>query len=85
MSERVEGVVKRGRWIYGATVQADVWVIRQNYFEGPTPDDEDRTPGYPSRDESEMSYYAGYEQKGEIKGSPTFAVHPRKPYVWRKG
>jgi hypothetical protein len=36
--------------------------------QGPTPDDEDRTPGYPPRDENGMFYYAGYVQESAIKG-----------------
>jgi hypothetical protein len=68
MSEQVKKIVKRGHWIYGGTVPSEVWIVKQNYFEGPTPTDEEPTPGYPPRDENGMFYYAGYVQKGAIKG-----------------
>ena len=56
---KVKEVVMKGRLIYGGTVTAEAWIIKQNYFERPTPDDEGRTPDYPPRDESGMFYYAG--------------------------
>jgi hypothetical protein len=68
MRKQVKKVVKKGRWIYGDTVQSEVWIIQQNYFEGPTMTDEAPTPGYPPQDENGMFYYAGYVQNGAIKG-----------------
>jgi hypothetical protein len=68
MSKKVKKILKRGHWIYGGTVQSEVWIIQQNYFEGPTIIDEEPTPGYPPYDENGMFYYAGYVQKGVIRG-----------------
>jgi hypothetical protein len=68
MNNRVKQIVKRGHWIYGGTVKSEVWIIKQNYFEGPAITDEDPTPGYPPTDENGMFYYAAYAQQDTIKG-----------------
>jgi hypothetical protein len=67
MSEQVKKITKRGRWIYGGTAPSEVWIVMQNYFEGPTIPDEELIPGYPPCDENGMFYYAAYAQQGKIR------------------
>jgi hypothetical protein len=67
MAKKIKKIVKKGRWVYGNTVPSEVWIIKQNYFEGPTSPDEDRTPGYPPRDEKGMFYYASYVLTGATR------------------
>lgn len=71
-STQVKEIIKRGRWIYGGTVQSEVWIIKQNYFEGPTPMDEDPTPGYPPRDEN-----------GNTRLQTSYGAHPAA-YIFLK-
>jgi hypothetical protein len=78
MSEKVKKIVKKGRWIYGDTIQSEVWIIKQNYFEGPTPTDEDLTPGYPPRDgEGCFTTQAMYRNAGS-RAFQRFAAHLTK-------
>jgi hypothetical protein len=68
MSTRVKEVVRKGRWNYGGKVPSEIWIIQQNYIEGPRIEDEEPTPGYPPYDGNGMFYYAAYMQKGAIRG-----------------
>jgi hypothetical protein len=40
MTERIEEVVKRGRWLFDETVPAEVRIIRRNFADPPDPDEE---------------------------------------------
>ena len=54
--------------MYDGTVPSEVWIIQQNYFEGPPILDEELTPRYPPYDEHGFFYYAAYVQQGAIRG-----------------
>jgi hypothetical protein len=40
MAERIEEVVKHGRWFFDETVPAEVRIIRRNFVEPPDPGEE---------------------------------------------
>jgi hypothetical protein len=46
MTDRVRKIVKRGTWIYDGTVPCEVWILKQNFIEGPPIDDEELQLGY---------------------------------------
>jgi hypothetical protein len=67
MTERVKDIVRKGRWLYDGTVPSEVWIIRQNYFEGPTITEEESDTNYPRRDGDGMFYYAAFAQQSTVK------------------
>jgi hypothetical protein len=81
MTKKIRQLLKHGTWLYGGTVKADVWIVRQNYFEGPIITDEEPDPTYPPRDADGCFYFpewriprAGAGSGGEVFGSIEAAV-----------
>jgi hypothetical protein len=66
---RLRQIMRRGTWLYGGSVEAAVAIVRQNYFEGPQPEDEPPTPGYPPVDEDGCFYGVEYAIPGAGAGS----------------
>jgi hypothetical protein len=67
--KRIRQILKHGTWLYDGTVKADVWIVRQNYFEGPVITDEEPTPGYPPTDAEGCFYFPEYRVPGAGAGS----------------
>ena len=68
-SEKIRQVLRQGTWLYGGVTKSDVWIIRQNYFEGPEITDEEPTVGYPPRDNEGCFYFPEYRIPGAGAGS----------------
>lgn len=66
---KIKETLRRGTWLYGGTVRAEVSILRQNYFEGPAVMDEPQTPGYPPTDRDGCFYVVSYEIPGASKGT----------------
>ena len=60
MSKQVKKIVRTGSWLYAGGVRMEVWIIKQNFLEGPKVQDEEVESGYPACDESGFFYYAAY-------------------------
>jgi hypothetical protein len=67
MKERVRRVVKQGTWLYDGTLPCLVQVIKTNYIEHPSPDDEDQDAGYPPLDPDGNFYYVEYVMEGRVR------------------
>jgi hypothetical protein len=69
MTEKIKQTLKHGTWLYGGVTKSDVWIIRQNYFEGPALPEEEKTPGYPPTDAEGCFYLPSYNIPGAGAGS----------------
>lgn len=72
---KIRDVLKHGTWLYGGTVKSDVWIVRQNYFEGPKIQDDDADPSYPPRDPDGCFYFPEWHipKAGAGSGGRVFA------------
>ena len=66
--ERLKQTVKHGTWLYDDTALSEVWIIKQNYFDGPASDDEEKTPDYPPVNEKGEFFYVAYGRGGQVMG-----------------
>jgi hypothetical protein len=66
--EKIRQVLRHGTWLYGGVTKSDVWIVRQNYFEGPKFTDEEPTPGYPPTDSEGCFYLPQYRIPGAGAG-----------------
>jgi len=69
MTEKIRQVLRHGSWLYGGTTKSDVWIIRQNYFDGPEVTDEETDPCYPPTDAEGCFYFPEYLIPGAGAGS----------------
>ena len=94
IEKKIRQVLRHGIWLYGGVTKSDVWIVRQNYVEGPKPDEE-LTPGYPPTDpgypptDNEGCFYfseysipgAGGGGGGEVFGSSEDAIRNAESIV----
>jgi hypothetical protein len=69
MTNKIRQVLRHGSWLCGGTTKSDVWIVRQNYFEGPESPDEEIDPSYPPTDEEGCFYFPEYRIPGVGAGS----------------
>jgi len=69
MADKLRQVLRHGSWLYGGTTKSDVWIVRQNYFEGPIITDEEIDPTYPPTDAEGCFYFPEYRIPGAGAGS----------------
>lgn len=69
MTEKIRQPLKHGIWLYGGTVQSDVWIVRQNYFERPAIVDDLADPVYPPRDAEGCFHFPEWRIPGAGAGS----------------
>jgi hypothetical protein len=82
MTQKIRQIIKHGTWLYGGATKSDVWIVRQNYFEGPEVTDDLRgDPEYPPHDADGCFYFpeyripgAGMGSGGEVVGSAEEAI-----------
>jgi len=60
MSERVQNVVRRGKWLYDENVPYDAWIIKQNYCDDRGALEAERAIGPSKRDNEGYFFYAAY-------------------------
>ena len=84
MTNRVKETVKRGTWIYDGTAPCEVWIIKQNFIEGPRIDAEELHPGYPPYDEHGEFYYAAYAVKRALAQYLVSVVQKKRLSFWRQ-
>lgn len=60
VSERVQEVVKHGRWLYDGQVPYEVWILKQNYTDDPGASEEEREAGLSKRNGDGFFFYAAY-------------------------
>ena len=68
MTNKIRQVLRHGSWLYGGTIKSDVWIIKQNYFEGPTITDETIDPSYAPTDAEGCFYFPEYRIPGAGAG-----------------
>ena len=68
-NKKIRQVLRHGSWLYGGTTKSDVWIVRQNYFEGPKITDEEIDPSYPPSDAEGCFYFPEYCIPGAGAGS----------------
>lgn len=68
MTSKIRQILKHGSWLYGGTTKSDVWIVRQNYFEGPKITDEEMDPSYPPTDAEGCFYFPEYRIPGAGAG-----------------
>ena len=68
MTDKIRRVLRHGSWLYGGTIKSDVWIVRQNYFEGPKITDEEIDPSYPPTDAEGCFYFPEYRIPGAGAG-----------------
>lgn len=64
--KREQRTVKHGTWLYGGTVQFDVWIVTQNYIDDPGATEEEKAL-YPYRD-GDSIFFAAYGQNDAWTG-----------------
>jgi hypothetical protein len=67
--KKIRQVLRHGSWLYDGTIKSDIWIIRQNYFEGPEITDEETDPSYPPTDSEGCFYFPEYRIPGAGGGS----------------
>ena len=94
MTQKIRQILRRGTWLYDGIVRGEVWIVRQNYFEGPKTTDEEPTPGYPPTDAEGCFYFpeyriprAGAGSGGQVFGSIEDAIRYaetilKSPIAW---
>jgi hypothetical protein len=71
MTERVQEVVRHGRWLYDAQLLYDVWILRQNYIDDPGADEGEQA-STPWNDDGYL-FFAAYGRNRKWTGiSNTF-------------
>jgi hypothetical protein len=68
MTEKIRQILIHGTWLYGGTAESDVWIIRQNYFDGPEIIDDLVDPAYPPRDATGCFYFPEWRIPGAGAG-----------------
>jgi hypothetical protein len=69
MTNKIRQVLRHGSWLYDGTTKSDVWIVRQNYFEGHKITDEETDPAYPPTDAEGCFYFPEYRIPGAGAGS----------------
>jgi hypothetical protein len=69
MTNKIRQVLRHGSWLYDGTTKSDIWIVRQNYFEGPKITDEEIDLSYPPTDAEGCFYFPEYRIPGAGAGS----------------
>jgi len=84
MSEKVRKIVKKGRWIYGDTIQSEVWIIKQTISRAQLPRMKTRLPLILRATATGCFTTQAMFRKAQSRAFQTFAAHLTKPCVWQK-